>query len=192
MMNGNNTRAVINNGHQFNHHSPTTISTGLVNVNNTNGSNTCIVAKVKAQVMTRDDSTGLWLPISGGGLSHVMLIRRHSSPPPPPNNIISSSSIPNHPSSLNNVILPINHLPIGNNLQQEQQLVCSSIDNQVTVTPIGQSNVTSSMLSSPNSLVTNNGNNNVTLSNSSEAENNISNNYEYIIVGTRISDKNVS
>lgn len=35
-----------------------------------------MVTQVKAQVMTRDDSTGGWVPVSGGGLSIVALVCR--------------------------------------------------------------------------------------------------------------------
>jgi sprouty-related, EVH1 domain-containing protein len=35
-----------------------------------------VVTQVKAQVMTRDDSTGGWVPVSGGGLSIVALVCR--------------------------------------------------------------------------------------------------------------------
>ncbi|XP_055333429.1 sprouty-related, EVH1 domain-containing protein 1-like isoform X2 [Paramacrobiotus metropolitanus] len=37
-------------------------------------SDTCLV-RVRAQVMTRDDSTGGWVPVGGGGLSYVELRR---------------------------------------------------------------------------------------------------------------------
>lgn len=32
--------------------------------------------RVQAQVMTRDDSSGGWVPMGGGGLSYVGLVRR--------------------------------------------------------------------------------------------------------------------
>lgn len=32
--------------------------------------------KVHAQVMTRDDSSGGWIPLSGGGLANVSVIRK--------------------------------------------------------------------------------------------------------------------
>jgi len=38
---------------------------------------------VKAQVMTRDDSSGGWVPLGGGGVS-VVGVRRTAAPPPPP------------------------------------------------------------------------------------------------------------
>ena len=34
------------------------------------------LVRVQAQVMTRDDSSGGWVPMGGGGLSHVGLFRR--------------------------------------------------------------------------------------------------------------------
>ena len=34
------------------------------------------LVRVQAQVMTRDDSSGGWVPIGGGGLSYVGLVRR--------------------------------------------------------------------------------------------------------------------
>ena len=33
------------------------------------------MVKVKAQVMTRDEGTGMWVPMSGGGMSVVSLHR---------------------------------------------------------------------------------------------------------------------
>jgi len=38
------------------------------------------VMQVKAQVMMRDDSSGGWVPVSGGGMSLVSLLRRGRSP----------------------------------------------------------------------------------------------------------------
>ena len=35
------------------------------------------LVRVQAQVMTRDDSSGGWVPMGGGGLSYVGLVRRH-------------------------------------------------------------------------------------------------------------------
>jgi sprouty-related EVH1 domain-containing protein len=34
------------------------------------------LVRVQAQVMTRDDSSGGWVPMGGGGLSYVGLVRR--------------------------------------------------------------------------------------------------------------------
>jgi len=48
-----------------------------------NNNNNCYVfssdnflVKVHAQVMTRDDSSGGWIPLSGGGLANVSVIRK--------------------------------------------------------------------------------------------------------------------
>ncbi len=41
-------------------------------------SDDCLV-RVKAQVMTRDDSTGGWVPMGGGGMSKVGLHKLASS-----------------------------------------------------------------------------------------------------------------
>ena len=35
--------------------------------------------RVRAQVMTREDSTGGWVPLGGGGLSHVAVRKRKVS-----------------------------------------------------------------------------------------------------------------
>ncbi|CAN8008578.1 unnamed protein product, partial [Ixodes pacificus] len=43
----------------------------------------CLV-RVRAQVMTRDDSTGGWVPLGGGGLSSVSVRKRCDVAPPPP------------------------------------------------------------------------------------------------------------
>ncbi|RWS09257.1 protein son of sevenless-like isoform X2 [Dinothrombium tinctorium] len=45
---------------------------------NSEGSTT-VLCKVRAQVMTRDDSTGGWVPIKGGGLSSVVLVKKKLS-----------------------------------------------------------------------------------------------------------------
>ncbi|CAN7999406.1 unnamed protein product, partial [Ixodes hexagonus] len=42
----------------------------------------CLV-RVRAQVMTRDDSTGGWVPLGGGGLSSVSVRKRCDMGPPP-------------------------------------------------------------------------------------------------------------
>jgi len=55
------------------------------NNNNNNNNNSYIVSsgnylvRVRAQVMTRDDSSGGWVPLSGGGLANVSVRRRVSS-----------------------------------------------------------------------------------------------------------------
>lgn len=43
------------------------------------------LVRVRAQVMTREDSTGGWVPLGGGGLSHVAVRKRkihHEEDPP--------------------------------------------------------------------------------------------------------------
>ena len=43
------------------------------------------LVRVRAQVMMREDSTGGWVPLGGGGLSHVALRKRkihHEDDPP--------------------------------------------------------------------------------------------------------------
>lgn len=35
------------------------------------------LVKVKAQVMCRDEATGGWLPLQGGGLANVSIRKRH-------------------------------------------------------------------------------------------------------------------
>lgn len=39
------------------------------------------LVRVRAQVMTRDESTEGWLPMSGGGLAHVSIRKRAKLPP---------------------------------------------------------------------------------------------------------------
>lgn len=43
-------------------------------------SSDCLV-KVRAQVMTRDESTEGWLPLAGGGLANVSIRKRARLPP---------------------------------------------------------------------------------------------------------------
>ena len=44
------------------------------------GSSGSFLVRVRAQVMTRDDSTGGWVPMGGGGLSNVSVRKRSITP----------------------------------------------------------------------------------------------------------------
>ena len=133
---------------------------------------TCIVAKVKAQVMTRDDTTCGWLPISGGGLSQVMLIRRYTCSS---SESKSSTPVRHHHKSRS---CPDEGTKSASPLPSpSRQSACGS--------PITKSTTSSSPASSSASPASGT-NNRLPDMDKTHAKD------EYIIVGTRNSDLNVS
>lgn len=137
------------------------------------GNATNVLVKVRAQVMTRDDSTGLWKTVSGGGPSDVVLLKRSLDQPSikaSPNTSPSSSL--SHTGHSNRPPVPLPRTSI------HQSQGCTSRESLSLVEK-----------KSPHLSTSSDGN---------EINKNQSNKpssclrYEYVIVGTRISDKNVS
>ena len=195
--------------------SPSSSSVSLGTCNNgTCNNGTCIMARVRAQVMSRDDSTGCWIPICGGGLSHIMIIRRPSSTHNhnhSPSSISSSSSSSSSNLSLNNAVitssskasnnistsysLPPTTSLIKNPLSSVRKIVSSIDSSTVTIDdvplPVHDS---SDVLVGTNDSHSNNDERMNEHNNNHHHDYNIqmNSNYEYIIIGTKISDQRVS
>lgn len=133
---------------------------GLGAVHTTRSAGTSMMSKVKAQVMTRDDSTGGWVPISGGGLSNVMLIKRMVQ------------------SSIESSLTPCGGVP-------GSALIAPSHATSLIGGGVANNREAGAPLSV--SVMANNASN---LSSDSALVGQLTKN-EYIIVGTRIADKNV-
>lgn len=89
------------------------------------------MVRVRAQVMTRDDSSGGWVPLSGGGLANVSVRRRATSGVHQTNNTngtgISTTTNSAHPIS-NTTVGPQSHgsssiSPPGANKRKHEYLI---------------------------------------------------------------------
>lgn len=165
--------------------SSSTSTTSINNINNNNNNqatlinvrnSTCITARVKAQVMTRDDSTWGWLPVSGGGLSNVMLIKRSLLDNTIKNATSTSSGKVN--TSRSHHHHRHHHHRQTSSSSNHNMSSATNTNNHQSISPVNASSHSSTEMPSTNHYDDSNSNSSLL--------------HEYLIVGTRISDKNVS
>ena len=70
--------------------------------------------RVRAQVMTRDDSSGGWVPLSGGGLANVSVRRRPTSSGGHQSNNTNASGISTTTVSITSSIQPVSTTSVTN------------------------------------------------------------------------------